>query len=34
MSEGYLRNQLMAIRTMLGLRTSKELAVWGARAGL
>jgi len=34
MSEGYLRNQLMTIRTALGLRNSKELAVWGARAGL
>jgi len=34
MSDGYLRNQLMIIRTALGLRNSKELAVWGARAGL
>lgn len=33
-SEGYLRNQLMTIRTTLGLSNSKELAVWGARAGL
>lgn len=33
-SEGYLRNQLVSIREMLGLRNSKELAVWGARAGL
>ena len=32
--EGYLRNQLVHIRTALGLRNSKELAVWGARAGL
>jgi len=34
MSEGYLRNQLGRIRTTLGLHNSKELAVWGAKAGL
>lgn len=33
-SEGYLRNQLADIRERLGLRNCKELAVWGARAGL
>ena len=32
--EGYLRNQLVNIRGILGLRNSKELAAWGARAGL
>lgn len=32
--EGYLRNQLVTIRGILGLRNSKELAAWGARAGL
>jgi DNA-binding NarL/FixJ family response regulator len=33
-SEGYIRNQLVVIREKLGLRNSKELAVWGAKAGL
>ncbi len=33
-SEGHLRNQLVSIRELLGLRNCKELAVWGARAGL
>lgn len=33
-SEGYLRNKLVEIRDKLGLRNSKELAVWGARMGL
>jgi len=33
-SEGYIRNQLVDIRDKLGLRNSKELAVWGAKAGL
>ncbi len=33
-SEGYIRNQLVVIREKLSLRNSKELAVWGARAGL
>ncbi len=33
-SEGYIRNQLIVIREKLGLRNSKELAVWGAKAGL
>jgi len=32
--EGYLRNQLVTIRGILGLRNSKELAAWGARVGL
>jgi len=33
-SEGYVRNQLIFIRDKLNLRNSKELAVWGAKAGL
>ena len=33
-SEGYIRNQLVDIRDKLGLRNSKELAVWGAKAGM
>ncbi len=33
-SEGHLRNKLVEIREKLGLRNSKELAVWGARMGL
>jgi len=33
-SEGYLRNILVEIREKLGLRNSKELAVWGAKMGL
>lgn len=34
LSEGYLRNILVEIREKLGLRNSKELAVWGAKMGL
>jgi DNA-binding NarL/FixJ family response regulator len=34
LSEGYVRNQLVEIREKLGLRNSKELAVWGAKMGL
>ena len=34
LSEGYLRNILVEIRDKLGLRNSKELAVWGAKMGL
>lgn len=34
LSEGYVRNQLVVIREKLGLRNSKELAVWGAKMGL
>ena len=34
LSEGYVRNQLSEIREKLGLRNSKELAVWGAKMGL
>jgi len=33
-SEGYVRNQLLEIRDKLGLRNSKEMAVWGAKMGL
>lgn len=33
-SEGYLRNLLVETREKLGLRNSKELAVWGAKMGL
>ena len=33
-SEGHVRNQLMMIREKLGVRNSKELAQWGAKAGL
>lgn len=33
-SEGYLRNSLVEIRKKLCLKNSKELAVWGAKAGL
>lgn len=33
-SEGYLRNILVELREKLGLRNSKELAVWGAKMGL
>ena len=33
-SEGYVKNQLAVVREKLGLRNSKELAVWGARMGL
>lgn len=30
----YVRNQLVEIREKLGLRNSKETAVWGAKMGL
>lgn len=32
--DGYIRNKLTIIREKLGLRNSKELAVFGAKAGL
>jgi len=34
MDHGHVRNRLSQIREKLGLRNSKELAVWGARMGL
>ena len=34
LDHGHVRNKLAQIREKLGLRNSKELAVWGARMGL
>lgn len=33
-SEGYLRNKLVEIRKKVGVKSSKELAVWGLKKGL
>ena len=34
LSEGHIRNQLVAIRDKLNVRNSLELAAWGAKTGL
>lgn len=34
MSEGHLRNTLVSIRKKVGVKNSKELAVWGLKRGL